>query len=81
MKVRKAAGQTFNTHCQVRLHPHKLSLETSAGTKQVLLFRPSFCLKFKGQLLLFAKRQEEYKFQDMYYKALLKLNNSNSRRY
>lgn len=68
MKVRNEASQTFNIHCQVHLHPHKLFLETSAGTEQVSLFRPSFCLKFKGQLLLFGNRQEEYIFQNMCYK-------------
>lgn len=69
MKVRKEAGQTCNVHCQVHLHPHKLFPETSAGTEQVSLFRPSFCLQFREQLLLFGKRQEEYKFQNMCYKT------------
>lgn len=81
VKVRKEAGQTCNVRCQVHLHPHKLFPETSAGTEQVSLFRPSFCLQFREQLLLFGKRQEEYTFQNMCYKPLPKLNNSNSGRH
>lgn len=63
VKMRNEAGQTFNIHCQVQLHPHNLFLETSAGAEQVLLFRPSFCLKFKGHLLLFGE-SKEYTFQE-----------------
>lgn len=55
VKVRSEAGQTFNIPCQVQLHPHKLFSETSAEAEQVSLFRPSFCLKFKGELPLSAK--------------------------